>query len=109
MPGRARRVRLPAPQREGGAARLEMCARRAVDASRDRSPERLAREVGGEREQLLGLVAQTLGSHAIGAAKIDAVLEVDELSARLVDFRIARGHAAHAPALVTACAREIFH
>jgi len=37
---------------------FEMRARRAVDARRDRQAERLARDVGGEREQLLGLVTQ---------------------------------------------------
>src|SRR5260221_6388132 len=82
-----------------------MHARRAVDASRDRQAERLARDVGGEPEQLLGLVTQGLRPHAPGTAKIDAVLEVDELPARLVDFRIARGHAAHARILMAARAR----
>src|SRR5438270_9750085 len=55
----ARQVHLSAAQMVGDAARIEMRSRRAVDARRDRSPKRLAREVGGEREQLLGLVAQS--------------------------------------------------
>src|SRR5205823_7690862 len=63
-----------------------------------------AREVGGEREQLLGLETKRLGSHALAAAKIDAALEVEELPARLVDFRIARRDPANARVLVTACA-----
>ena len=105
---RARQVHLSAPQVVRRASRFEMRARRAVDARRDRQAERLARDIGGEREQLLGFVTQGLRIHAPGAAKIDAVLEVDELSARLVDFRIARGHAAHARVLVTACAGEGF-
>src|SRR5256885_15807717 len=56
----ARQVHLSAPQVVGGAARFEMRARCAVDARRDRNAERLAREVGGEGEQLLGLVTERL-------------------------------------------------
>ena len=91
----------------GGAPRLEMRARRAGYARSDRSAERLAREVGGEREQVLRLVTQGFRSNAFGAAKIDAALEVEELAARLVDFRIARGDPAHARVLVAACAGKV--
>src|SRR6266852_2700378 len=55
---RAREVHLSAPQMIGRATRLEMRASRALDARLDRQAERLARDVGGEREQLLGLVTQ---------------------------------------------------
>src|SRR5260221_10889419 len=47
---RARQVHLSAAQMVGGATRLEMRARRALDARLDRQAERLARDVGGERE-----------------------------------------------------------
>src|SRR5260221_7855485 len=51
-------------------------ARRALDASLDRQAERLARDVGGEREQLLGLVPQGLRPHALAAALVDTAIEI---------------------------------
>ena len=69
---------------------------------------RPAREEGGEREQLVGLVAQGLGIHALGAAPVDAALEIEELSSRPVDARVPRRDHAHARLLVAARAGQAF-
>src|SRR5712691_6459642 len=101
-------VHLPAALMVRGAAGLEVRARGAFDADGDRHAARLAREVGREREQLIGLVAQGAGTHALGAAPVDAALEIEEFSASRIDARVARRDPAHVYFLVAACAGKAF-
>src|SRR5207247_3327828 len=101
---RAREVHLPASQMEGGASGFEMRARRAVGARRYRGAQRLPRDVRGDGEHIFRLVTKRLRALAIDPAGVDASFKVEELPARLVDFRIARRDPANARALVAACA-----
>src|SRR5581483_1907714 len=93
---RAREVHLAAASVVCGAARLEVRARRPVDADVDRQPARLARDVSGDRKQFLRLVRERLRALVPGAAGVDAALEVEQAPARGVELRIRRGDAAHA-------------
>src|SRR5262249_25634974 len=76
-------------------ARVEVRPRGAVDRRAHRKPARLARDVGGDRQQLLRLVLEGLGALAPDATAVDAPLEVRELAAR-VDLRVAPRDAPHA-------------
>ncbi len=58
-------------------------------------PARLARDVGGERQELLALEGERGSLLLLGAADIDAAFEVDRRAALGVEGRVARGHALH--------------
>src|SRR5207302_5714052 len=81
---------------EGGASRLEEGTRGAVDRDRDRQAARLARHIGGHAEELVALVAPRAGMLSLGAALLDAELEIEEAAGLRIDRGIARGDAAHA-------------
>jgi hypothetical protein len=92
---RARQVHLPAALAVGRFARVEVRSRGPGDARRDRHPFRLARDVGGDREQFLRLVLEGLSALVIHTAGVDAAFEVEDLPAR-ADLGIARCDATHA-------------
>src|SRR5439155_1674588 len=69
-----------------------------VDGDVDRHAARLAREVGGQRQELLALVGERRRLLAIDAAEIDPLLERDRPAPRGVERGMARGHARHARA-----------
>ena len=59
---------------------------------------RLPRDKGGERQQLAALERQRRRLLVIGAAQIDALLEIDGAAERLVESGIAGGDTLHAGA-----------
>ena len=63
------------------------------------------RDVGGEREQRLGLVRQRRRALVRGAAFVDAALEVEEATRLRVEDRVARRRALHARARIGMTAR----
>src|SRR5215211_966923 len=79
-------------QRTAGVEKLDHAIRR--DADRDAA--RLPPHVGGEREQLLALVRERWRLLLLGAADIDALLEINRPAARRIKGRITRGNAFHA-------------
>src|SRR5215831_13213482 len=93
---RARQVELSLAAVEGFASGFEerLCLR--VDLRRDRQAPRLARDVGGEREQLVALVGKRRRLLAIDAAGVDSLLEAKRPAARGIEGRVARGDPLHA-------------
>ena len=71
------------------------CVRGSI-AIVDRQAARLARDVGGQRQQLAALPGEGRGLLPVGAAHVDALLESDRPSLGGVERRMARGHALHA-------------
>jgi ferredoxin--NADP+ reductase len=71
---------------------------RGVGTGLNRHPARLLRDERGEREQVVAFVRERRGLLVIGAAKIDALLEIDRATERLVVGGIAGGDALHAGA-----------
>ena len=69
------------------------CFRPFVPTRLDRHAARLARDVGGEREQLAALVGEGRGLLPLCAAAVDLLLEVHRAAAG--DLGVARGHAFH--------------
>src|SRR5690349_5910056 len=101
----AREIHLSPAQMIGGLSRLEMRSCGAVYAHGDPLAARLARDVSGDGEELLGFVPEGLGALVADAAGVDAPFEVEQPAARRIDARIARRDAAHARARVLVAAR----
>ena len=85
---------------EGGAPGIEEGLRALVDGGLDGQAARLARDVGGEGQEVSALVGEGGRLLPAGAAEVDALLEIDGPSLGGVERRIARGHALHARARI---------
>src|SRR5262249_16428310 len=81
---------------EDRAAGLEKRLRAAVDPDLDWQPARLARDVGGQGQQLSALVGERRRLLSVDAADVDAFLETERPCARSDERRMARGDALHA-------------
>jgi len=92
----AGQIELPLAPVEGGATGIEERLRPLVDRDLDRQAARLARDVGGQREQLPPLPGERRRLLPVGAAEVDALLETERPSPRGVERRMARGDALHA-------------
>ena len=75
---RAGEIELALPLVVERAARLEERPRRAVDRDAHRQAARLMRDQRGQRQQRLGFVGERRGLLALGAAVLDARLQVQE-------------------------------
>ncbi len=89
---------------EGFPAGFEERPGTRVDCRLDRKPPRLARDIGGEREQLLALVGERRRFLPLGAAGVDALLEVHRPAAGGIESGVARRDALHARAGVSMAA-----
>src|SRR5437762_6067686 len=67
-----------------------------IGAGFDSCALRLPRDKGRERQQLAALEGERRRLLVVGAARIDALLQIDGAAGCLVESRVARGHAFHA-------------
>src|SRR5262249_30231038 len=67
-----------------------------VGAGLDRQPAGLSGDERGQRNQLLAFPGERWRLLLLGAAAIDALLEIDRLLGLHIEDRIARGHPLHA-------------
>ena len=79
-------------------AGVEERLRSLVDHDLDGQPTRLPRDVGGQREQVPAFGRKRHRLLPVGAADVDALLEIDRPPARDVEGRVARRDALHARA-----------
>ena len=77
------------------APRLDERPGLVVALDRDRHPARLLGDVCGERQQVAALMGERRRLLLLGAAEVDALLEIDRAALRGAERRIARRNAAH--------------
>ena len=69
-----------------------------IASGRDRQAARLAGDKGGQRQQIRAFPCKWLGSLMLGAAPVDALLEIERSGEHRVEGRVARRDALHADA-----------
>src|SRR5712692_8278035 len=92
----AGQVELALAAMEDRAAGIQERLRALIDRDLDRQAARLARDVDGQGQELSALPRERRRLLPVGAAEVDALLEVDRPSPGGVERRMARGHALHA-------------
>src|SRR5262245_40378607 len=93
---RATHIDLPAALSEQPAARLDKGRKPLVAWRRDRHAARLPADIGTERQQLTAFQCQRRGLLMLGAADVDALLEIDRAVAGRAERWVARCNPLHA-------------
>src|SRR5262249_27637500 len=92
---RAGEVELALTPVEQRATRFDERAAALVGAGRDRHAARLFGHIGRERQQLARLPTEGQSVLMLGAATVDALLEIDRPPVRIIERRVARRDALH--------------
>ncbi len=93
-------VELALAAEEGRAAGVDKPPRSGVAGDGDGQAAGLPRDVGGEREQVPAFEFEGRSLLSPGAAKVDALLQVQRSAARGIERRVARRDALHARARI---------